>query len=273
MPKRRRNKPPRVGPSRALERRFEREYTALIDILLDQTLDMLVRETENMYAEAGVRRTDSWLDTLDALMARIEALAQGTLGEGIVRAITSRIAREVGITTAAQTRAQVQAILGIDVFREPATTGDVVDAFVRENVNLIKSVRETLLTQVEGVVSRSVRSGVRNEDLRKELQERFEVSKSRARLIARDQVNKLNGQLTKARHEALGVTEYIWRNVGDERVRPEHVAREGRRYSYDNPPADGNPGQPIQCRCWAEPIIPDFEEESPFRGVSRPVDG
>lgn len=258
MPKLRKNKPPRVASPMALERQFQAEYEALINIMIDQSMTMILNDVESMYAQAGVVRKDGWVDTLAELMRKVEAIAEGTIGENIIRAIAARIARRVGIVTSGQTRNQVKTILGIDIFREPATTGDVIDAFIRENVNLIKSVQSNLLKDVESTVARSVSAGVRNEDLSNELRERFGVSKSRARLIARDQVNKLNGQLTRARHEALGVEEYIWHNVGDERVRPEHREREGKRYRYDTPPYDGNPGQPIQCRCWAEPIIPDL---------------
>ena len=48
-----------------------------------------------------------------------------------------------------------------------------------------------------------------------------------------------------------------WRTVGDSRVRTAHRAREGQIFAWDKPPSDGHPGQPINCRCYAEPIIPD----------------
>ena len=39
-----------------------------------------------------------------------------------------------------------------------------------------------------------------------------------------------------------------------------HWDREGKVYEWNNPPPDGNPGMPINCRCYAEPIF-DIEEE------------
>ena len=53
--------------------------------------------------------------------------------------------------------------------------------------------------------------------------------------------------------QKLGITHYTWRTSQDERVRHEHVLRDGRRFAWDNPPDDGHPGQPIRCRCVAEP--------------------
>ena len=49
-------------------------------------------------------------------------------------------------------------------------------------------------------------------------------------------------------------THYIWRTVGDDKVREEHAVREGKVFAYDNPPEGGNPGEDYNCRCWAEPI-------------------
>jgi len=88
--------------------------------------------------------------------------------------------------------------------------------------------------------------------------ERTDVSDSRAKLIARDQVSKLNGQLTMERQTDLGVESYIWRTVGDERVREEHDILDGETFSWDSPPEPGHPGEDYQCRCWAEPILPEF---------------
>ena len=90
------------------------------------------------------------------------------------------------------------------------------------------------------------------------MSERTDVSDSRAKLIARDQVAKLNGELTKERQTDLGVTGYIWRTVGDERVRDEHADNDGQFFTWDSPPSTGAPGEDIQCRCWAEPVLPEL---------------
>ena len=49
---------------------------------------------------------------------------------------------------------------------------------------------------------------------------------------------------------------YIWRTVGDARVREEHGPRAGRRFQFNAPPEDGHPGEAYGCRCWAEPLAP-----------------
>ena len=44
---------------------------------------------------------------------------------------------------------------------------------------------------------------------------------------------------------------YIWRTVGDNRVREEHAALDGEVREWNDSP---DPGKEFNCRCWAEPI-------------------
>ena len=48
-------------------------------------------------------------------------------------------------------------------------------------------------------------------------------------------------------------------NDGD-RVRDEHQELEGETFSYDDPPSEGLPGQPVLCRCFAEPVLDEILE-------------
>jgi SPP1 gp7 family putative phage head morphogenesis protein len=77
--------------------------------------------------------------------------------------------------------------------------------------------------------------------------------------------NELSGQhsgLSQRLQQDAGGATYVWRTSMDMRVRPEHRQREGRVFSWNAPPDDGNPGQPPNCRCIAEPIASEFTEES-----------
>ncbi len=113
-------------------------------------------------------------------------------------------------------------------------------------------------------------SGVRtrNEDIAADLIAATGITKRHAALIARDQVMKYNANVTRARHEDAGITSYTWRTSEDERVRPDHEALDGQVFSYADPPVQdeasgetGNPGEGIQCRCTADPIIPGFDDD------------
>lgn len=137
-----------------------------------------------------------------------------------------------------------------------------MEQWVNENLDLIVSIREETLRKIKSAmrdaVSSSVEAGVRNEVLTKQIQRLAGNTKARARLIARDQIGKANGRMTEYRQRELDIKQYRWRDSGDSRVRPEHAARGGKIFDWDNPPPDGHPGIPIQCRCTAQPVI-DFD--------------
>ena len=53
--------------------------------------------------------------------------------------------------------------------------------------------------------------------------------------------------------------EYIWRTVRDGKVRGAHAVREGKLFSWTNPPPGGHPAEDYNCRCWAETTKLDME--------------
>jgi SPP1 gp7 family putative phage head morphogenesis protein len=108
----------------------------------------------------------------------------------------------------------------------------------------------------------ALRNGDRADEIADDLVDRYGVSESRAQLIARDQIGKLNGELNQVRQEELGVTDFIWRTERDNRVRPEHAALEGKQYTWaQGHPTEGIPGEPINCRCFPEPVLDEILAE------------
>ena len=77
-----------------------------------------------------------------------------------------------------------------------------------------------------------------------------------ARRVALDQSRKYDGALLEAQQAAQGVRFYMWVTMRDERVRPTHAIKDGRIFSWAHPPPDtGHPGEDINCRCYAVPVI------------------
>lgn len=68
-------------------------------------------------------------------------------------------------------------------------------------------------------------------------------------------MGKINSRISQVRQQKLGITHYRWRTSRDERVRSTYRGREGDIIAWDDPPPDGHAGQPIRCRCTAEPYI------------------
>jgi len=149
-------------------------------------------------------------------------------------------------------------VLGVSVFRSEPFLTPLADAWVSENVALIKSLPVRLHSEIDGIIRRGVINGSSVRDIKNQIRARYGVTEYRARLIAQDQTLKLNASLTRYRLQSVGVKRYIWRTVHDDRVRPKHAARNGNVYSWDKGPHDGlHPGMEVRCRCRAEAIWDD----------------
>lgn len=154
-----------------------------------------------------------------------------------------------------------------DVVRVRATVPGkehMIEELRRTNLSLIRDVGSDQVAKLEALFSNAGNMGVRSEDLTVSIREILDVGQSRADLIARDQMLKFNASVQQVAQRSAGATEYIWSTSGDERVRPEHAALDGTRQSWDDPPlVDGerlNPGEAVQCRCGAVPVIDLFDD-------------
>lgn len=240
-------------------RRVVAETVALVKERLLPRLPALLAEADRLAPTA--RGDDARLDDAsDTLAAILESILLGLgLSEGRARRMAFEMLERVQRGHATEFVTLYEDSLAVNPLAgaEPWLREQMALA-VTENARLIRSLPEQMLGQVEGVVNRGVLAGTRHEDLAKLLVERFGVAESRAALIARDQVLKWHGSLTRLRHLDAGVSEYTWSTSQDERVRPTHRARNGKRYKWDQSPT---PGQEVLCRCAAIPVIPDFDDE------------
>lgn len=150
-------------------------------------------------------------------------------------------------------------------FRMTAAQRDIIGATVAQNVALIKSIPQRYLEQVEGIVMRSVQRGGDLQQLTKDLQKQFRVTRRRAVFIARDQNIKAVSALNRARQIEVGITEAVWMHShAGKTPRPKHVAADGRRYDVKKGLPIGDkgewvfPGQEINCRCTSKSIIKGF---------------
>ena len=146
-------------------------------------------------------------------------------------------------------------------FKMTPAVRDAFNASLEENVGLIKSIPEKYLQQVEGVVMRSYSAGRDLETMVKDLKALYPAASHRAELIARDQSNKANAVVNRARQMELGITEAIWQHShAGKTPRPNHVAANWKRYKI----AEGclisgehiQPGEEINCRCTSRAVLP-----------------
>ena len=148
-------------------------------------------------------------------------------------------------------------------FRMTRPMQDVMTATIGAQVGLIKSIASEHLSEVQGLVMRSVQQGRDLATLTTELETRYGITRRRAALIARDQNNKATASMLRVRYEELGLTQAIWMHSGGgKEPRPTHVANSGKAYNVSEgwlDPAVNErvwPGTLINCRCVARPILP-----------------
>lgn len=141
-----------------------------------------------------------------------------------------------------------------------APTGEAMRALMDEQVVLIQSLPTEAAQRVHKLTMEGMLQGTRAREISKMIQASGEVCKSRADLIARTEVGRTATNLTQARAQYVGSTEYIWRTSRDERVRHSHAEMEGRTVAWNDPPTldnlTGHAGALPNCRCYPEPIIP-----------------
>lgn len=212
------------------------------------------------------------IDVDMAWFARMQALAVS-----LTRTSTDMVERILSIEAerhTAQFASAVKRSIGIDIksIITQEDLGDLLQVANGRNASLIKSLADDTVKKVEQAVYQNSLQGNSVKTLRKQLVHEFGVSESRAKLIARDQMSKLNSDLTQARQTQAGVSMYEWLDSSDERVRHSHAEMDGKICKWDDPTVyradDGSwkkrssiggvelhPGQDINCRCNAIGVV------------------
>ena len=132
---------------------------------------------------------------------------------------------------------------------------DQISFALERNASLITNLSADMQKRVEQTIWQGVANQVPRRELAKQLQESLDIGRSRALTIARDQTNKLSGELDRLRQEQAGITSYEWVDSGKVHYRPEHRSRRGKIYRWDKPPADGHPRTQPNCGCSAKAVL------------------
>lgn len=259
-----------VEPSLAIEVRERKQIQSLVTQLeerIDATvMPILVNnratytlEPEEVFIDDGKHRLlqdQSFVDeialALDAIRAQFQQLNR------VYNDWAVQMANGENASHLSQFVADIDDAIGVDIsfLLNPDRAQVLIDSSIRNNASLIGSVPQQAIDQIENVIMEGIRTGQQPESIRRLLTERYSVADSRAKLIARDQVSKLSGSLSRVRQSDIGVTKYRWRTSKDERVRPTHRANSNKEFSWDKPPSKtGAPGHDVQCRCVAEPVL------------------
>lgn len=235
--------------------RLERDYWSRIRRALMMPLGKQIRD--NIYPQLSRfkdvyerGKMDNYSDDITELMNNLQV----KFAQEVETKQEQLAAQQMSIINAehmSQTATINKALLTINPITDEPWLDAAASSFVRENVNYIKKDLAEHYTDIEGIIRRGLESGESVKSMQGKIAKRYRTTKSRAKLIARDQTNKFFGQLTRERATDLGITHFIWVTAGDQRVRDSHRDLNGRRFSWKTG-ADGLfPGMDIQCRCVA----------------------
>ena len=255
-----------------LEREYQRlidAYFALLVSIIKQYLKPLLDvPTFNQDGKTTFRTDDRKTDFLNYIKTAFRS-AERTLRKkeqdfGLAKKI-KKIAEIDEKLSISEWKRVVKKTLGIDI-RSDYYSGDFyrsqMQKWAEENVDLISTLPNDSLTEMENIVEDGFLSGRSTRNIVKDMQKRFDVSRSKARFWATDQLSKLTADITQQQQMDCGVEEYEWSTSGDQRVRQRHRELDGKRFRWDDPPIvdektgrRAHPGQDYRCRCVAIPIF------------------
>lgn len=171
------------------------------------------------------------------------------------------------------------------IFEVDEDLGDQLEAITtyqkltpEQRATIAEQYNENMKTYAQGFLEEEVQElrqkiqtntefGVRYEEIVESIEERYQVSRSKAKFLARQESHLLNTELQKTRNVDAGVEEYEWVNVAgspSHPVRPRHKELNRTRHRWDDPPIiseagrperRGHPGQDFNCRCRARSIV------------------
>lgn len=222
-----------------------------------------------------------WLPLVPSLLARspaarvvrdaaaddLDALDPTVIVREIDQAFSLRIlaraaAEDVASHNKQQLNKQFSAGLGFDLLQSEPYLDDPLEIYAADNARLVKGLAAEQADKLKGIIARAVRTNADLKSVTAQIEKQLEQAKSRAALLARDQVGSLNAELTRLRQQHAGVEEYEWRTVEDERVRPGHRALDRTTHKWDEPPVEdprtghrAHPGEAVNCRCSAVPVL------------------
>ncbi len=249
-----------VGFRRAIEKWLD---VFLVDILKELSPLLRSFDTEAETLNPVNTRTDAIFFPPE-FKKRLNIL-ELKLGQRIDGPELEALIRRWGKLQQASTVKSVNRVLGLSF--TPEVEG-LFEQFIVHNTNLIKSIAGKALQQAELEISKAGNVGLRHEVLRENLIKKLGISRKKASLIARDQMLKLNGQIARETHKQAGIEEYIWTSSGDDDVRETHEELDGQKFSYNKGPeltGGLHPGEEINCRCTAYPVVPFLDPDRPER--------
>lgn len=274
----------------------EREFQRLTRQYLGIFKDILKAHLPNiMKAYKKERHGDTRLDDSQDLnnemqeeMRKIaEELEQKLASFGLLASI-EKIAEILRKSSVKDWKRIVRQTLGVDILDEYYSKemyDYVIKRWIADNVSKIKSIPAQTLGDMRQIILDGFMDNRSVTNIQRSIQNRYNVTKGKAAMLARDQISTLNAQLSQMQQKDAGCKQYWWSDSGDSRVRDCHRELNGKVFSWDDPPEMWydtkergrvmtgrrcHPGEDFCCRCVAIPIFEKDTLNIPFTHKSKP---
>ena len=269
---------------------LERRYFFVLNGMMGRLKDVTDRIVKPAFSLAVVEkngvRLDDWNDTLQGAVAQLRLSDTDPVFAGM-----REVQNGVLLHQQKNWNALGAQMVGVRALQADPGMAALMNGWADQNSELIGSISDQYRRNVSRIVSEGVMNGAGSKAVAAELEKTYNLSRARARLIARTETAKLNGQISQQRQTSLGIEEYTWQTARDERVRPSHRALQGKICRWDDPsvyrdPGNGTewhprsniggyvgtPGSDFQCRCVSGARVQSLLDKLPaFTG--RPTPG
>lgn len=255
-------------------RRITNGYMRLLNSTLKEYLPAIMAAYKE--ERRGDSRYDDARDLLDKLKQEFEKIAKKLEQEianfGLSRRIASA-ARMVKNNSFREWKRVVHDTLGINLL-DDYYKGDFYEQVLRrwidENVLKIQSIPTETMGEMQRIIQDGFTHGQTIRDITKAIQVEYNLKKSKAASLARDQIGTLNAQITRIQQEDAGCSQYRWSDSHDSRVRDCHKELNGKIFAWNDPPEmwyetksrgrvytgrHCHPGEDFCCRCCAIPVF------------------
>lgn len=258
----------RVPPTRyphKLEQGYQRQLTKLVRSWQNNAqryIDWYIKD----YVKGGgvlfddddnISNTNRLLQSIELMATTLEKTSKSDVE---LTQIATRFVRSIDSFSYNNIKVQV-GIFGLDPIRDDVELSAFTKTQIGYNTALIKSMQSSYYTSLQKDIYRSITKGGGVTDITSAITKRTHMAVQHAKLIANDQTGSVLGQLNAHRASKAGAKKYIWRSAEDSRVRPKHRQLDGTEQKYYDKNGGDNgqmPGEPIRCRCVAEPLFTDL---------------
>jgi len=244
-------------------------------------------------------KSDSADTELDSIMKQLDDFIDVNYGSTFIVADLGQLVRGFAEKILGKNtnffESQIAIVAGTPITVDQPWWPEVRSLWEQENYRLIKGLGEEYVRKLNSTVITGVQQGWSFNKLTDEITKLSDQMVGwRARLTARDQIGKLNGAITKAQYQSIGMETYYWMTSHDERVRgnpsgkfpkaiPSHWIMQDVLCSWKNAAVyydfstkswvqktgkmePSHPGFAIACRCLAAPswerYLKDIDEGS-----------